>query len=75
MRFGVFGFDPEPPVEPPESDYFTASGCGHEIYEGEYAYEYEGKVYCPDCLREKIFDLDTDELADLLGIERVEMNG
>lgn len=68
-------YEPEPRVEPPEDEYYTASGCGHEIYEGEYAYEYEGKVYCPDCLRDKIMELDTDELAYLLRIERVEMNG
>lgn len=67
-----FYYEPEPRVEPPEDEYYTASGCGHEIYEGEYAYEYEGKVYCPDCLRDKIMELDTDELAMLLGIERVE---
>ena len=66
---------PEPSVTPPESNYFIASGCGHEIYEGEHAYEFECAVYCPDCLREKIMDLETDELATLLGIERVEMNG
>lgn len=68
-------YEPEPRIEPPEDEYYTASGCGHEIYEGEYAYEYEGKVYCPDCLRDKIMELDTDELAYLLRIERVEMNG
>ena len=71
----MFYYEPEPRVEPPEDEYYTASGCGHEIYEGEYAYEYEGKVYCPDCLRDKIMELDTDELATLLGIERVETNG
>lgn len=65
-------YEPEPRVEPPEDEYYTASGCGHEIYEGEFAYEYEGKIYCPDCLRDKIMELDTDELAYLLGIERVE---
>lgn len=65
-------YEPEPRVEPPEDEYYTASGCGHEIYEGEYAYEYEGMVYCPDCLRDKIMELETDELATLLGIERVE---
>lgn len=68
----MFYYEPEPRVEPPEDEYYTASGCGHEIYEGEYAYEYEGKIYCPDCLRDKIMELDTDELAMLLGIERVE---
>lgn len=68
----MFYYEPEPRVEPPEDDYYTASGCGHEIYEGEFAYEYEGKIYCPDCLRDKIMELDTDELAYLLGIERVE---
>lgn len=65
-------YEPEPRVEPPEDEYYTASGCGHEIYEGEFAYEYEGEIYCPDCLRDKIMELNTDELADLLGIERVE---
>ena len=68
----MFYYEPEPRVEPPEDEYYTASGCGHEIYEGEFAYEYEGKIYCPDCLRDKIMELDTDELAYLLGIERVE---
>ncbi len=66
-----FGF--EPPLEPPEGNYYTADGCGHDIYEGEHAYEYECKVYCTDCLRDKILELGTDELADLLGIERVEV--
>ena len=68
----MFYYEPEPRVEPPEDEYYTASGCGHEIYEGKFAYEYEGKIYCPDCLRDKIMELDTDELAYLLGIERVE---
>lgn len=58
----------EPDTDPPEDFYVTAA-CGHEIYEGETLFEFEGNTYCPDCFREKIDDMELEELAAFLGCE------
>lgn len=65
---------PEPPVEPPEADYYTASGCKHEIYEDNDGYEYAEHIYCcVDCLRDAIKEwvdeASADELMDVLDVQ------
>ena len=57
---------PEPPIDPPEERYDIA-GCGHEIYDGESPWEWDGGTLCPECLGEKFDDLTLEEKAALLG--------
>lgn len=58
-------YHPEPPIDPPEPYYITDdNGC--EVYAGETIYTFDGRLLCPDCLREVINDLTTDEIAALL---------
>lgn len=56
---------PEPPIEPPE-DFFVEADCGHEVYDGDYLYEWEGRQLCGDCFREKVEEMTNQELALLL---------
>lgn len=49
-----------------EAPYFTAD-CGHEVFDGETAYEFDAKTWCEDCIREELFGLETDELVRLVG--------
>lgn len=62
----------EPPVDPPE-DYYVTADCGHEVFEGENMYVFDGKTYCPDCLRDIVNDLTTEEIAALLRADYVEV--
>lgn len=58
---------PEPPIDPPEDRSVTAD-CGHEVYEGENLFEWEGgRTLCPDCMEEKFDELTLPEKAALLG--------
>jgi hypothetical protein len=68
---------PEPSAEPPQYRFMTANGCLHEVYDGEDIYEFESRTYCEECLRDKIFEMTTRELAALVGSdwERVEFGG
>lgn len=68
---------PEPPVTPPESDYFTASGCRHEVYEGAEYYVYGDDQFCSiECLKEAIIDdikeMELWELKELFQIVKRE---
>ena len=60
--------------DPQEGKYFEAD-CGHEVYEGESAYVWDGKTLCPDCFRDKINEMSNEELADVFMCERVEVHG
>lgn len=57
---------PEPPLEPP-GEYCATADCGCELYDGGRVYEWGGKYLCPECYREAVSELSTDELAALLG--------
>ena len=46
---------------------FIVADCGHEVYDGEYMYEWEGeKTLCPECVEVKFDELCTAEKAALL---------
>lgn len=73
----MFGNYPEPPVTPPESKYFTASGCRHEVYEGAEYYVYGDDQFCSiECLKEAIIDdikeMELWELKELFQIVKRE---
>lgn len=53
----------------PEFVHVTIASCGHEVYDYEHMYVWEGKTLCPDCLTEAVAALPPDELAELLGCE------
>lgn len=48
------------------ADYIIAD-CGHEVYEGEYLYEWDGKRICPDCMEEEKNSLSLPQFCELLG--------
>ena len=54
--------------EPKEKEPMTAD-CGHYVYKDEKIYEWEGKQICEDCLRDKLTDLPTHELASMCGVD------
>lgn len=58
----------EPPVEPPE-DYYITADCGHEVYDGEETFDWDGKTICPDCLHNKRVEQTDTEWADDIGVE------
>lgn len=58
-------YEPEP--DPPS---VLCGGCDGEIYEGETAYWFNGKLYHAECLREEISNLPDDEFAELVGAEK-----
>lgn len=64
---------PEPRIDPPETPYITG-GCGHEIYNGEYAFEWEGRLICEDCYREKLNELTLTQIADERGDDYIIVN-
>lgn len=61
---------PERSIEPPEAYYIEAS-CSHEVYEGEALFLWDGEEICADCLEEKIDALSYEEIAYLLGCEKI----
>lgn len=67
--------DPEPRLNPPESDYITAD-CGCEVYEGEPVVTFNGKSMCEDCFWDLIKGMTVQEVATLLEWEyrEVEFN-
>jgi len=61
------------PAEPRES--YVVADCGHEVYLYEYLYQWDGKTYCPDCMRDEINDLPLNELLELMGGYATENTG
>ena len=60
---------PERPAAPREP-YSVVAACGHEVYEGEYIYEWDdGETVCPDCFEDRFADLSAREKAALCGFE------
>ena len=57
---------PERDTEPEEIGAVTAD-CGCEVYKNEYFYEWDGKTYCPDCMKDLINELPLNELVELAG--------
>ena len=63
--------EPEQRTEPREKRCIIP-GCGHEVYEGESAFEWEdGRLLCPECIESKFNEMSTEDKAALLGCERV----
>ena len=50
-------------IPDPQEAPFITGNCGHEIYNGELAFEWEGRVLCEDCYRDKINELSITEIA------------
>lgn len=47
----MFGYVPEPPLDPPEDKVFAmCDHCGGEIYDGETYYDIDGEYVHVDCL-------------------------
>lgn len=61
---------PEQRLEQKEPYCYEAS-CKHEVYEGEAVYLWDGEEICADCLEEKIDALSYEEIAYLLGCEKI----
>ena len=65
-------YTPEPSLNPPKE---SAPDCVCEECEGwfygdERIYISDGRRLCPDCFREELSELSTEELADLVGAEK-----
>lgn len=44
--------------------------CHQEIYYGESSYTAEdGRIFCPECMKEELKDLGLDYIAEALGFE------
>lgn len=67
-------FVPDRPLEPKEEPYVIAN-CGHEVYEGEELFEFDGVTLCPDCMADKFEELTLHEKAALLGYTVSEVGG
>jgi hypothetical protein len=65
---------PEPPVEPPDMGRYMTADCGHEVYNGEDLFEWEGATFCSDCIEDKLRDMTLLERAELLGCEHTVVN-
>jgi len=61
------GAPPPPRCALPAS---VCTGCGQDIYIGEYRYFTPGAYLCPDCMADTIAELPLGELAALIGYER-----
>ena len=42
--------------------------CGQEVWEGETMYLHEGTLYCPECFRTLVDDMDLNDLAGEMGV-------
>jgi hypothetical protein len=75
MKIYPRGTYAEPPTEPPDEKYITAN-CGHEVWEHESTFNFNGKDICPDCFRDEVmYFLDPaypyrlTQLADAMGVD------
>ena len=63
---------PESSLTPPEEFYISAD-CGHEVYDGEVMIKWPDvrrvKTLCPDCFRDKLGEMSTQELAVHFGCD------
>lgn len=50
-------------------DFYVEAVCGHEVYEWGRLYTWDDETLCPDCMRDKIDEMELYELAALLGCE------
>lgn len=64
----MFRFQPEPPLDPPETVVIIGIDCGHEVYEGELVFEWQGQEICIDCFIEKVNEMKLEDIADALGV-------
>ena len=58
----------EPPAPPPPD--CICEECGDWFYGDERIYISNGRKLCPECFREELSELSTEELADLVGAEK-----
>lgn len=61
----------ERPLEPPDfpAPDCICQECDGWFYGDDVMYISNGRRLCPDCFREEISDLSTEELAELIGAE------
>lgn len=59
----------EPPAPPPPD--CVCDECENWFYGDETIYISDGRRLCPDCFREELSELSTEELADLVGAEKI----
>ena len=61
----------ERPLEPPDfpAPDCICQECDGWFYGDDVMYISNGRRLCPDCFREEINDLPTEELAELIGAE------
>ena len=58
----------ETPAPPPPD--CICEECGDWFYGDERIYISNGRKLCPECFREELSELSTEELADLVGAEK-----
>ena len=69
-------FSSEPPLTPPEDTVLAyCDNCKCELYDGETVYRWDSSEICEDCMKEKISEMDTDEIAYLLGCTNRRLEG
>ena len=54
---------------------YIEADCGHECYDGELLYSYDGGWICPDCLAEVFDSLPLREKAELIGCDNMIVEG
>ena len=60
---------PEPDSKPKDTPFIYAH-CGHEVYGGEFIFDWQdGETLCPDCLEDKFSELTLLQKAELFGVE------
>lgn len=66
-------YTPEPPLEPPAppAPDCVCEGCEGWFYGDERMYISDGRYLCPECFREELHELSTEELAALVGAREI----
>lgn len=66
-------YTPEPPLEPPAppAPDCVCEGCGGWFYGDDVIYISNARLLCPECFRDEINELSIDELAKMIGAEKV----
>lgn len=55
----------------PLPPHITCADCDRELYGDDPVYTPGGITICEDCMKARFEEMDTPELADALGIDRV----
>lgn len=53
---------------------YVYADCGHEVYDGEYLYEWDdSRTLCPECVELKFDELSIEEKTALMGCQGTEV--